>query len=224
MRIAVPPVRLAAARALLLPVVVGHRLGALSASRGREIAARVAFQGGRTTDILERGRIYAATTLPREVRPEALERIEWHRSQGDHVVVVSASLDVYLAPWCHAHGLEYICTVLEQRAGRFTGRYVGGDCSGREGETSEGAIRSGPIRDGLRIRRQRRRSGDARVREREVLPLAADLELERSKLSRPSASCECSPGAVRAAGDAPHRDSRWPHHASPERKREITHA
>jgi HAD superfamily hydrolase (TIGR01490 family) len=131
-RIAVPPWRLAAARALLLPVLVGHRLGALSASRGREIGARVAFQGERTAGILERGRNYAATTLPGEVRPEALARIEWHRSQGDHVVVVSASLDVYLAPWCHAHGLDFICTVLEQRAGRFTGRYVQGDCSGGE--------------------------------------------------------------------------------------------
>lgn len=132
MKLAVPPLRLAAARALLLPVAVGYRLGAVSASRGREIAASLAFRGERTAGILERGRTYAETTLPREVRPEALERIEWHRSRGDHVVVVSASLDVYLAPWCHAHGLEFISTVLEQRAGRFTGRYVGGDCCGRE--------------------------------------------------------------------------------------------
>jgi HAD superfamily hydrolase (TIGR01490 family) len=132
MRIAVPPLKLAAARALLLPVAVGYRLGAVSASRGREIAANVAFRGEPTGGILERGRDYATTILPREVRPEALDRIEWHRSRGDHVVVVSASLDVYLAPGCRAHGLDFICTVLEQRAGRFTGRYAEGDCCGRE--------------------------------------------------------------------------------------------
>jgi phosphoserine phosphatase len=45
---------------------------------------------------------------------------------------VSASLDAYLAPWCQQHGLDYICTILEHRRGRLTGRYVEGDCAGFE--------------------------------------------------------------------------------------------
>jgi len=47
-------------------------------------------------------------------------------------VVVSGSLDVYLGPWCERHGMEYICTTLEERGGWLTGRYVHGDCSGAE--------------------------------------------------------------------------------------------
>ena len=46
--------------------------------------------------------------------------------------MVSASLDVYLAPWCEARNLLYICTTLEERNGRLTGRCVDGDCSGAE--------------------------------------------------------------------------------------------
>jgi HAD superfamily hydrolase (TIGR01490 family) len=132
MRFAVRPLRLAAGRALLLPVMIGYRLGAVSASRGREMAVRMAFQGGRAAVVRQRGVEYATATLPLGVRPQALERIAWHRSQGDHVVVVSAALDVYLAPWCQAQGLDFICTVLEERDGRFTGRFVDGDCSGAE--------------------------------------------------------------------------------------------
>ena len=128
MRFATPPLRLAAGRALLLPVLAGYRLGTVSASKGPEIAARVAFQGQRAAVVLERGNEYATITLPHTVRPRALKRIEWHRSRGDHVVVVSASLDVYLAPWCRAQGLDLIYTVLEERNGRLTGRYVEGDC------------------------------------------------------------------------------------------------
>ena len=67
---------------------------------------------------------YAAGVLPGRVRPAALERIEWHRSRGDDVVVVSGSLDVYLKPWCAALGLECICTTLEERDGTLTGKYV----------------------------------------------------------------------------------------------------
>ena len=132
MSFATPRWRLAAGRVLLLPVVVGYRLGLLSASVGRELAARVVFQGQAAAVIRRKGAEYARDTLPAEVRPEALDRIQWHRNQGDHVVVVSAALDVYVAPWCQAHGLDFICTVLESRAGRLTGRCVDGDCSGAE--------------------------------------------------------------------------------------------
>src|SRR3982074_1150699 len=70
--------------------------------------------------------------LPANARQAALERIEWHTSQGDDVVVVSASLDVYLGPWCEGRGLDYVCTTLEERLGRLTGRCAEGDCSGAE--------------------------------------------------------------------------------------------
>jgi phosphatidylglycerophosphatase C len=30
------------------------------------------------------------------------------------------------------HGLDYLCTTLEEHGGRLTGRYIQGDCTGRE--------------------------------------------------------------------------------------------
>jgi len=132
MRFAVGPARMRVGRALLSPVVVGYRLGMVSSSRGRQIAARIGFQGEEAAAVRQLGIEYATTVLPRTERQSALERIEWHKVQGDDVVVVSASLDVYLGPWCERHGLDYICTTLEQRGGRLTGRYVHGDCSGAE--------------------------------------------------------------------------------------------
>jgi HAD superfamily phosphoserine phosphatase-like hydrolase len=48
------------------------------------------------------------------------------------VVIVSASLDVYLSPWCADLGLDCICTTLEERNGRLTGGCAGGDCAGPE--------------------------------------------------------------------------------------------
>jgi HAD superfamily hydrolase (TIGR01490 family) len=131
-RFAVPRWRLAASQALLLPVIAGYRVGAISASRARQITARIAFHGAGADLIRRKGAEYATSTLPLAVHPEALQRIEWHRVQGDQVVVVSAALDVYLAPWCQAHGLDLICTVLEERGRRLTGRYLHGDCSGAE--------------------------------------------------------------------------------------------
>jgi HAD superfamily hydrolase (TIGR01490 family) len=132
MRFAVRPARMLAGRVLLSPVVVGYRLGMVSASRGRQMAARVGFQGEEAAVVRQLGVEYAATALPRTLRQCALERIQWHRSHGDDVVLVSGSLDVYLGPWCETRGMDNICTTLEERGGRLTGRYVEGDCSGAE--------------------------------------------------------------------------------------------
>src|SRR5580765_7966030 len=122
MRFAVRPARLLVGQVLLAPVVVGHRLGMITASRGREMAARVAFQGEEAAAMHQLGAEYATTALPAALRQSAQERIEWHKAQGDEVVVVSASLDVYLGPWCERQGLDCICTTLEERGGRLTGR------------------------------------------------------------------------------------------------------
>ena len=132
MRFAVRPGRLLAGQALLVPVVVGHRLGMVSSSRGRQIAARVGFRGERAAAVRQLGVEYATRRIPGTLRRSALERIEWHRSRGDDVVVVSASLESYLRPWCETRGMPYICTTLEERNGWLTGRYVHGDCSGAE--------------------------------------------------------------------------------------------
>lgn len=115
---------------LVSPAVLAYRLGVISASRTRPIVSRVCFQGARAAAVRSIGRRYASEVLPAGLRSNALERIQWHQQQGDTVVVVSAALDVYLAPWCEAKGLHCLCTELEEQEGRLTGRYRLGDCSG----------------------------------------------------------------------------------------------
>jgi HAD superfamily phosphoserine phosphatase-like hydrolase len=78
------------------------------------------------------GHSYAREKLSAITSPRALEKIGWHKAQGDAVVVVSASLDVYLSDWCKEVGVELICTELEARGGTLTGRYRHGDCTGKE--------------------------------------------------------------------------------------------
>lgn len=132
LRFAVSPLRTAIAGTLLSPVFGAYKLGLLSTSRTRTVISKGSFQGADATAVRSLGRRYACEVLPTVVRPSALERLRWHQGRGDRVAIVSASLDVYLAPWCEAHEVACICTELEERRGRMTGRYVGGDCTGGE--------------------------------------------------------------------------------------------
>ena len=131
-RFAVRPSRIAAGRVLLGPVVLGYRLHLISASQARRAVARFGFRGEHTGTVRRLGIEYATNVLPGTVRRGALKRIAWHTRQGDEVVVVSASLGVYVRPWCEGLGVHSICTELEEQDGRLTGRYRCGDCTGAE--------------------------------------------------------------------------------------------
>ena len=55
-----------------------------------------------------------ARVLAGEVKPNMVERIDWHRDQGHRLVLVSASLGLYLIPFGKLRGFdEVIATALE---------------------------------------------------------------------------------------------------------------
>ncbi|MEO8365959.1 MAG: HAD family hydrolase [Pseudoxanthomonas sp.] len=122
------PQKLASAKWTAGPWLAGYRLGVVSAGQLRERVLKLAFRDRGQTEIREQGARHADEVLPGLLRPEMMRRIAWHQDRGDTVAVVSASLDVYLQPWCERHGLEVICNRLEARDGMLTGRYEGDDC------------------------------------------------------------------------------------------------
>jgi len=74
----------------------------------------------------------------RWLRVDAVDRIEWHRAQGHRLVLVSSTLDVYLALVARELGFDdLLCTRLAVARGadgvdRFTGALDGEDCTGAE--------------------------------------------------------------------------------------------
>ena len=129
---AVPARRQTWGRLLLAPWVAGYKCGMVSGVAVRAAVVRVGFAGVTFASVQAHGAVFADEVLPPLLRPEVMARIRWHRQQGDIVAVVSGGLDVYLAPWCRQHGLALVCSTLEHRDGRLTGRYQGAQCVGEE--------------------------------------------------------------------------------------------
>jgi HAD superfamily hydrolase (TIGR01490 family) len=129
-RFAVRPRRKVIGGIILSPLIVGYRGRLVSDRAIRKAMSRISFWGEEPAHLRRLGQRYAEEVLPNLMRPVALERIAWHKDRGDLVVVVSASLDVYLEPWCRALGVDVICTQLETSDGRVTGKYLRGDCCG----------------------------------------------------------------------------------------------
>jgi len=131
MRYAVARPRLLVGGVLLAPVVFGYRRGWVAGNPTRASIVQVGLRGVDAARLRAQGDAFARDRLPAVLRPEAMARLAWHRERGDRVVVVSGGLDVYLAPWCAAQGVELLCSVLAERDGRITG-YAGAQCIGEE--------------------------------------------------------------------------------------------
>lgn len=120
------------------PLAVKARTGRLEAELHHRDATKESLLrhlfAGREASWLEReGRSYA-TTLHAKLRPEMVEQVRWHREQGHELIIVSASLQTYLAPFARAHGFHHVIGVeLEAGAsGHLTGRLAGPNVRGPE--------------------------------------------------------------------------------------------
>ena len=115
--------RLVFAKAALAPLIIGYKLGIVSANTIRAAAVRVGLVGAPISHVEQQAASFGASILPPVIRPIAIERIRWHQARGDKVVVVTGALELALKPWCDAIGIELVGSVLECRQGRLTGRY-----------------------------------------------------------------------------------------------------
>ncbi|MGM0593722.1 MAG: HAD-IB family hydrolase [Pseudomonadota bacterium] len=128
------PVRLVGSALPLLPTLSGYAAGLVSNSVAKERVFHRFLHGlpaSRYEVLAER---FAADRLPQMVRPEALARLAWHKQQGHRCVVISASLEDYVAPWARMVGFDAVlATGLRRLAdGRVEGRYAGSNCYGAE--------------------------------------------------------------------------------------------
>ncbi len=106
-------------------------LVAALSDRRRDVAKAALLRrllAGRDPEALGRcAETFAGDVVERHLRPEALERVEWHRRQGHALVIVSASLADYLRPIGERLGFDAVlATELERGAnGRLTGELAG---------------------------------------------------------------------------------------------------
>ncbi len=112
----------------LAPYIAGYKFGWVTDKTIRTKLCQVGYIGYDANSLKYMGQEFAKTVIPTCIRENALERIHWHKQQGDQVVVVSASLGVYLESWCQSLGLDVICNQLEIDNGILTGNFINGDC------------------------------------------------------------------------------------------------
>lgn len=90
------------------------------------------FKGKTNTELKKLGITFTEKVIPSILLPKAIEEINNHKKEGNRIVVISASLDMWLKPWVDSMGLELICTKMEFENQIFTGRFATANCIGNE--------------------------------------------------------------------------------------------
>lgn len=72
-------------------------------------------------------------TIDAVIAPNLMKRMQQHIAQGHHVAIVTASVDVWVAPWAKAHSVNNVfATRLQLNNGTYTGAFDGKNCNGVE--------------------------------------------------------------------------------------------
>jgi len=117
---------------VLSPMLLRYYLKLMPNDIAKEKMIAYFFRGWSEAHFRDVASSYAKSQIDSIVRPEALERIGWHKERGDVVVVVSASIDCWIRGWTDRYGIDLLSTQLEFDDHKFTGRFKTKNCYGSD--------------------------------------------------------------------------------------------
>jgi phosphatidylglycerophosphatase C len=104
----------------------------IRAERAKAAILHIYF-GGKTRQALqEMGLRFYQNRLKTMLRPQLLETLRQYRDAGDTVVLVSASVDIWLQAFCDIERIALICTMLAYEQDVFRGAFATPNCNREE--------------------------------------------------------------------------------------------
>ena len=74
--------------------------------------------------------IFAAKVIPNILRQKGIEKVLYHKNHNHEVVIVSASIDLILKPWCHEMGIDLITNQVVRDPSTKAYLFKREDCNG----------------------------------------------------------------------------------------------
>jgi phosphatidylglycerophosphatase C len=117
---------------LLSPILIIYKLKFIPNYKAKQIMLSYFFQGMDGQQFQKVAEEYSIKHIDTILRPKAMEKITWHKELGHKVIVVSASIECWIRPWCDQNGLDLIATKIEVKDALITGKFLTKNCYGIE--------------------------------------------------------------------------------------------
>ncbi len=106
---------------LLSPFLLLYKLNIISNNAIKNIIIKYYFKDMSIEYFRQMAEKFSLKYIDDIVRDKAIKRIKWHKEQGHTVVIVSASIDLWLKPWCYRNNINLISTKLETKNSKISG-------------------------------------------------------------------------------------------------------
>jgi HAD superfamily hydrolase (TIGR01490 family) len=118
--------------AIISPMLVAYKLKLIPNYKAKQYMLSYFFKGLSEEKFMQVANKYSLKHIDTILRPKAMEKIGWHKEQGHKIVIVSASIECWLKPWCDKNNLDLIATKLEIKDSIVTGKFLSKNCYGIE--------------------------------------------------------------------------------------------
>lgn len=116
----------------LSPILIGYKLKLIDNSIAKQIVLKHFFYKEDEQKFNKKAEEFSLFQMPNLLRPKAMESIDSHLAKNVKVVIVSASLENWLKPWCDSLGVELLATKVSFISNEFQGDYQPKNCYGNE--------------------------------------------------------------------------------------------
>ncbi len=115
-----------------MPYFILWQLRLMQNGIAKEHLLRIFFKGIDEKNFKAIAKNYSLTKIDQIIRKDRMKLLQEHKENGDRVIIVSASMQSWLQPWCDKNNIELISTQLKFKDGKVTGRFSTKNCYGIE--------------------------------------------------------------------------------------------
>lgn len=116
----------------LSPILLAYLAGWVRNDVAKQKLMAHHFAGWSVDRYQQTARDFSLVQINQIIREEAINKLDWHLQQGDRVIVVSAAMEDWVAPWCKHKGIELLATRMASEEGKLTGGFATPNCFGEE--------------------------------------------------------------------------------------------
>lgn len=113
----------------ILPWIMAYYVGVYPAHLMRPKLFKYMFKGQSQQHVNTAATDYAAQLVRQHLSAVVYEQLRQHQSLGHEIVLVSASIQLYLKPVCQQLGIQLICSEVDTTHPQLSGEYSSLDCS-----------------------------------------------------------------------------------------------
>ena len=133
LRLLVGPVRFWLIVLGMTPWIIRLYSGRTNVLAAREVLIRKIMKGLCADKVEALAKTFACEDIPKWVREDALDRIQWHKEKGHTLLLISNSAEDYLKPWANTLGFTAVYgTRFRVKDNQLTGVLDGTHCQGQE--------------------------------------------------------------------------------------------